>query len=220
MNIKKDDKGDLIEITTDEVNLKGYLSLLKGAKGIVVFAHGSGSGRDSPRNQYVAEVLRQAGFGTLLFDLLTKEEEVQDSITRHLRFDIKLLTRRLIGVTDWLGQNPKTKDMKIGYFGASTGAAAALAGAAQRDDAVGAVVSRGGRPDLAMDKLKQVMAPTLLIVGGDDTVVIELNEKALANLQTTKKLSIVQGASHLFVEPGTLETVANLAAEWFKNYLV
>lgn len=191
--------------------LKGTLSLPAGYQTIVVFAHGSGSGRFSPRNQFVAGALQSAGIGTLLMDLLEKEEEDD----REKVFDIELLAGRLQGAADWLRQQPHTKDLCVGYFGASTGAAAALVAAARQPEGVIAVVSRGGRPDLAADYLPGVQAPTLLIVGGNDAVVITLNEEALALLRCPKQLIIIPGATHLFPEPGALEEVARLASEWF-----
>jgi len=182
--------------------------------------HGSGSSRHSPRNQYVAKELQKSGLATLLFDLLTVEEERIDMLTRHLRFDIDLLSKRLINTTNWLLNNPDTEDLNIGYFGASTGAAAALMAAKEYSDTVKAVVSRGGRPDLAESALMYVKAPTLLIVGGRDTQVIDLNQWALERMvMLDKELKIVPGATHLFEEPGTLEEVARLAGEWFKKYL-
>jgi putative phosphoribosyl transferase len=187
---------------------------------VVVFAHGSGSSRHSTRNQHVAQLLQQAGLATLLFDLLTAEEEQIDVRTRHLRFNIELLANRMTGVTDWLVQQPETRSLPIGYFGASTGAAAALIAASARPDMVRAVVSRGGRPDLAGDILPFVSVPTLLIVGGKDTPVIAMNQVALARLGTAKKLTIIPGATHLFEEPGALEEVARLASDWFKRHLV
>jgi putative phosphoribosyl transferase len=220
-----------VDIALGPLRLQGILGRTGGDRGIVVFAHGSGSGRRSPRNQFVATVLNEAGFATLLFDLLTVEEEERERYTRHLRFDIGLLAERLFATTLWLNMQPSLRSMPVGYFGASTGAAAALVAAAkfgtteQAQDAdagttrIGAVVSRGGRPDLAGAALHEVRAPTLLIVGGDDTEVITLNQMALRELQTTKAIEIVPGASHLFEEPGTLETAARLAAQWFKRYL-
>lgn len=209
----------LVSVITDNVNLEGNLVIPHGAIGIVLFAHGSGSSRYSPRNRYVAEVLQQAGLATLLLDLLTLEEEEIDLRTRHLRFDIGLLASRLVGATDWLLQNPDTQELKIGYFGASTGAGAALVAAAKRGEVVKAIVSRGGRPDLAGSALPEVKAPTLLIVGGDDLPVIAINEDAMAQLHSIKRLEIVPGATHLFAEPGKLTAVANLAREWFTHYL-
>jgi dienelactone hydrolase len=186
----------------------------------VLFAHGSGSSRHSPRNRYVAGVLRAAGLATLLMDLLTPEEEAEDRHTARLRFDIGLLAERLVGATDWLAQQPQTAGWPVGYFGASTGAGAALVAAAQRPDVVGAVVSRGGRPDLAGGALARVEAPTLLIVGGRDEPVIGLNRQALGRLGAAeKKLVIVSGATHLFEEPGALEEVARLASGWFTRHL-
>ena len=209
----------LVQVSTDSVILESNLGIPEGAEGIVLFAHGSGSSRFSPRNQFVARVLREGGLATLLIDLLTSEEEKIDRRTRHLRFDINLLAGRLVGATDWLSQHPDTRDLHIGHFGASTGAAAALIAATERPDVVEAIVSRGGRPDLAGPVLSQVEAPTLLIVGGNDIPVIELNQQALAQLRTEKKLEIVPGATHLFEEPGALEQVAQLARQWFQRYL-
>ena len=186
---------------------------------MVLFAHGSGSGRHSPRNRFVARQLRAAGLATLLVDLLTEEEEAVDQYTGHLRFDIGLLAGRLIGATDWLGEDPRTAGLAVGYFGASTGGGAALVAAARRPDRAGAVVSRGGRPDLAGPALPHVRAPTLLIVGGRDVPVIAMNQEALAQLRCEKRLEIVPGATHLFEEPGTLEQVARLARDWFNHYL-
>ena len=197
----------------------GDLTIPPKAKGIVLFAHGSGSSRLSSRNRYVAHVLQSAGLATLLIDLLTPEEERLDQITAHLRFDIGLLAERLLNATDWLQSASETNALRIGYFGASTGAGAALVAAASRTELIGAVVSRGGRPDLAGDALAGVKAPVLLIVGGNDDVVIQLNQNALAQLAGEKKLEIVPGASHLFEEPGTLEQVADLAANWFTLHL-
>lgn len=209
----------LVSVIISDVTLEGNLVIPHGAIGIVLFAHGSGSSRYSTRNRYVAEVLQQAGLATLLLDLLTTEEEEIDLRTRHLRFDIGLLASRLVGATDWLLQNPDTQQLKIGYFGASTGAGAALVAAAKRGEVVNAIVSRGGRPDLAGSALPQVKAPTLLIVGGDDLPVIAINEDAMAQLHSIKRLEIVPGATHLFAEPGKLTAVANLAREWFTHYL-
>ena len=198
---------------------QGNLAIPAGARGTILFAHGSGSSRHSPRNRYVARVLQNAGFGTLLMDLLTTEEETLDDQTAALRFDINLLARRLIGATWWLQDQSATANLPIGYFGASTGAAAALVAAAAATNLVSAVVSRGGRPDLAGDALHKVIAPTLLIVGGNDMQVIELNRRAFDLIPAQKKLEIVPGATHLFEEPGALESVANLAANWFEIYL-
>jgi putative phosphoribosyl transferase len=199
--------------------LEGTLNIPDNARGIVLFAHGSGSSRHSPRNQFVAHSLNLARLGTLLLDLLTPDEEAVDSRTGHLRFDINLLAARLEGAVDWLTKQNDTRPLNIGLFGASTGAAAALEAAAHRSSLVSAVVSRGGRPDLAMSLLPDVLAPTLLIVGGNDEPVIEFNQQAMTHLHTTKRLEIVPGATHLFEEPGTLEAVAKLAQNWFVKYL-
>ena len=207
-----------VTIKTLSANLEGSLSVPKAAQGVVLFAHGSGSSRFSPRNRYVAQVLQHAGIGTLLFDLLTKQEEAIDERTGQLRFDIAFLSRRLVEVTDWLAKDLHGKDLKLGYFGASTGAGAALVAAAERPDIIQALVSRGGRPDLAGEALPGVKAPTLLIVGGEDQVVIDMNREALAKLRGEKSLVIVPGATHLFEEPGTLEEVARLAADWFSRH--
>jgi dienelactone hydrolase len=202
------------------VRLEGNLVLPANATGVVLFAHGSGSGRHSPRNRFVAARLQQAGLGTLLIDLLTEDEERIDLRTRHLRFDIGLLAGRLVGTIDWLAAQPATKELPVGLFGASTGGGAALVAAAQRPERVAAVVSRGGRPDLAGDALPAARCPTLLIVGGNDDVVIDLNAAALEQLgAAVKELVIVPGASHLFEEPGKLDEVARLAADWFGRYL-
>ena len=206
-----------VHIRSGDVQLEGELSIPAGAQGVAIFAHGSGSSRHSPRNQFVARTIREAGVGTLLFDLLTKDEEAVDSYTAQLRFDIGLLATRLIDATYWIKGE---LDLRVGYFGSRTGGGAALVAAAQLGDMVGAVVSRGGRPDLAGDALPRVESPTLLIVGGLDYPVIEMNEAALAHLRCEKELKIVPGATHLFEEPGTLEQVANLAAEWFQQHLV
>lgn len=208
-----------VKIPVDNVALDGELILPPGASGVVLFAHGSGSSRHSPRNRFVASVIRRSGLGTLLFDLLTSEEESVDIYTRHLRFDIGLLARRLVAAAKWLKTRQETRDLKIGFFGASTGGAAALVAAAELGEAVGAVVSRGGRPDLAGEALPRVTSPVLLIVGGLDGEVIKLNQQAYALLGCEKEIKIVHGATHLFEEPGTLETVADLAAEWFRDYL-
>jgi dienelactone hydrolase len=206
-------------VSTDSIKLHGDLTIPKSAKGIVLFAHGSGSSRHSPRNMYVAQVLQKADLATLLIDLLTEDEEKVDDYTAHLRFDIQLLAKRLSGATSWIMKYPVTKNFKIGYFGASTGAAAALVASTDYPDTIDAIVSRGGRPDLAGTTLPHVKAPTLLIVGGNDGPVIEMNEKALNLITAEKKLVIVPGATHLFEEPGTLEQAAQLAADWFVSHL-
>jgi putative phosphoribosyl transferase len=210
----------LVRVEAGLVTLEGNLCLPEGAHGIVLFAHGSGSSRYSPRNRYVARLLNAAKLATLLVDLLTSDEEAIDLRTAHLRFDIGLLGERLIAATDWLTQHPDTRDLRVGYFGASTGAGAALVAAAERPHVVGAVVSRGGRPDLAGPALARVQTPTLLIVGGNDFAVIELNRTALAQLRCEKRLVIVPGATHLFEELGALDEVARLAREWFERYLM
>jgi len=206
-------------IAAGTADLEASLCVPKDATSIVLFAHGSGSSRHSPRNRYVAQVLRQGGLATLLMDLLTAAEEREDARTARLRFDIDLLAQRLAGAIDWLVENPATSNLRIGLFGASTGAAAALVAAAERPEGVGAVVSRGGRPDLALPVLGRVKAPTLLIVGSLDQPVIGMNREALAHLQTEKRMEIVPGATHLFEEEGALEEVARLAREWFRTYL-
>jgi putative phosphoribosyl transferase len=199
--------------------LDGNLTLVDQKKALVLFAHGSGSSRHSPRNQFVARTLNEAGLATLLFDLLTPEEESVDIYTREHRFNIGLLAERLVHATKWAKQQKQTKDFHIGYFGSSTGGGAALVAAAELPDDIGAVVSRGGRPDLAGDALPKVEAPTLLIVGGDDHVVIELNEQARAQMKCECKIEIVPDATHLFEEPGALEQVAKLASEWFLRHI-
>jgi putative phosphoribosyl transferase len=206
-----------VEIPVHEVTLSGELNIPRNAAGVVLFAHGSGSSRHSPRNRHVARTIRKAGVGTLLFDLLTRDEEAIDAYTRQLRFDIDLLADRLVNATYWL--KGEFDHVRAGYFGASTGAAAALVAAAQLGEIVGAVVSRGGRPDLAADSLPLVKAPTLLIVGGLDYPVIEMNQQAYAHLRCEKEIEIVPGATHLFEEPGTLDQVAHLAAKWFQTHL-
>ena len=208
-----------VQITSGGATLEGELSVPASAQGLVLFAHGSGSSRHSPRNQYVARVIREAGVGTLLFDLLTREEESVDIYTRHLRFDIGLLAERLVAATNWLKRTSELERLRVGYFGSSTGGGAALVAAAEVGDQIGAVVSRGGRPDLAGAALPRVKAPTLLVVGGYDEPVIKLNQEAYAQLRCEKELQIVPNASHLFEEPGTLEEVARLAAEWFQQHL-
>jgi putative phosphoribosyl transferase len=207
-----------IHIPVGDVVLEGDLVVPDNASGVVVFAHGSGSGRHSPRNRQVASTLNEAGFGTLLMDLLTAEEDEFDRVTGEHRFDIPLLADRLVAAIDWL-RGGEPAGLSIGLFGASTGAAAALVAAAARADDVAAVVSRGGRPDLAGSALSRVRAPTLLIVGGADHQVLELNRRALKQLRTEKELAVVPGAGHLFEEAGALEQVAELAAEWFSRYL-
>ena len=209
------DREQPVRIPMDADVHEGALIVPPGAKGLVLFAHGSGSGRLSPRNNYVASVLRESGVATLLFDLLTEKE---DRIYEN-RFDIDLLTQRLQLATEWVKQQAATRHLAIGYFGASTGAAAALKAAAALGPAIRAVVSRGGRPDLALDDLPRVQAPTLLLVGGNDDVVIELNRKAYRELRAEKELKIIPGATHLFEEPGTLEQVASAAAHWFQRHL-
>jgi len=209
----------LVRFLAGTATLEGQLVVPSGARGVVLFAHGSGSGRHSPRNLYVARVLREAGLATLLIDLLSADEEQVDRRTGHLRFDIVLLADRLIASTDLLAQTPATRALRVGYFGASTGAGAALVAAAKRPEIVAAIVSRGGRPDLAGPSLPLVQAPTLLIVGGNDTPVISMNRDAMEKLCVDTKLEIVAGASHLFEEPGTLEAVARLARDWFCRHL-
>jgi putative phosphoribosyl transferase len=209
----------LVRIPAGAVTLEGDLQVPKQAAGVVLFAHGSGSGRHSSRNKFVAGALQAAGLATLLMDLLTREEEDIDQHTAHLRFDIPLLADRLVAATRWLGEEPSTRALEVGYFGASTGAGAALVAAAAEPERIGAVVSRGGRPDLAAKALPLVRAPTLLIVGGRDPQVLELNRVALARMQAETRLEVVPGASHLFEEPGTLEAAAQLARDWFVLYL-
>ena len=209
-----------VRIDIDSVSLAGRLTIPQNARSIVLFVHGSGSSRHSPRNQFVAEILQAKGMATLLFDLLTAGEDYMDQRTASLRFDIDLLTWRLVGATGWTKRNPLTQDLQIGYFGASTGAAAALAAAARLQKSVGAIVSRGGRPDLAGEALGLVRTPTLLIVGSRDETVLQLNRLALAQLRSPEKeLMVVFGATHLFEEPGALEEVARTAAEWFSHHL-
>ena len=208
-----------ITIPLAGLELGGELQLPPGAGGLVLFAHGSGSSRHSPRNQFVARRLRSAGMGTLLFDLLTAAEEKAEARTGALRFNIPLLAERLVGATRWAREQSVARELRFGYFGASTGAAAALIAAANLPEIIGAVVSRGGRPDLAGAALERVRAPTLLIVGGDDTPVIALNETARDQLRCENAMRIVPGASHLFEEPGALEAVADLAADWFAEWL-
>lgn len=212
-------EGHLIEVRAGPVVLGGTLGVPADARGVVLFAHGSGSSRHSPRNRVVAAFLRAEHLGTFLIDLLTTAEEAADSATGQFRFDIDLLGDRLIAITDWLRSSPETGHLPVCYFGASTGAAAALVAAAHRSSAVHAVVSRGGRPDLAWSALPQVTAPTLLVVGELDFGVLDLNRKALEQLRAEKALAVVAGATHLFEEPGALEEVARLAGEWFHRHL-
>ena len=207
------------QIQAGRAVLPGNLHLPEGAGALVLFAHGSGSSRHSPRNQLVARTLNDAGLATLLFDLLTPDEEAIDMQTRELRFNIHLLAERLVHATKWARQQPETRDLRIGYFGSSTGGAAALVAAVDIPQDVDAVVSRGGRPDLADEALPKVQAPTLLIVGADDDIVIELNEQARDRMRCEVKLEIIPGATHLFEEPGTLEKVATLASDWFVKHI-
>jgi dienelactone hydrolase len=209
----------IVKIPAGRVSLEGNLSIANNAKGIILFAHGSGSSRLSPRNILVSNNLVKAGFGTLLFDLLTSDEEQLDDITAELRFNIDFLAERLEQATEYLKREPDTKDFNFGYFGASTGAAAAIVASVKHKNRVKAIVSRGGRADMAENALAQVVAPTLLIVGGNDTEVIGLNRTALAQITAKKELAIVPGATHLFEEPGALNHVSNLAIDWFNKYL-
>ena len=210
--------GREVEIATENGPTFGNLSVPPGAEGIVLFAHGAGSSRHSPRNNYVAQVLRAVGLATFMMDLLTQEEERVDVYTREFRFDIGLLARRLVLATDWLDGEDETRRLRTGYFGSSTGAAAAIMAAAGRDDIHG-IVSRGGRPDLAGPALGQFSAPILLIVGGFDTQVLQMHRDAMAQMRAPAELKIVPGASHLFEEPGKLEEVAEIAAEWLVEHL-
>jgi putative phosphoribosyl transferase len=209
----------IVHVPAGRATLEGNLVVPPRARGVVLFAHGSGSSRHSRRNQFVARQLQDGGLATLLIDLLTPEEEQVDAVTRHVRFDIQLLADRLNAAISWLGERPETRELRVGLFGASTGGGAALVAAANDPDRVGAVVSRGGRPDLAGPALPRVGAPTLLIVGGDDVPVIALNERAMAEMRCEVRLEIVPGASHLFEEPGALERVAELARDWLASYL-
>jgi putative phosphoribosyl transferase len=209
-----------VQVPAGPVHLVGELIVPENATGLIVFVHGSGSSRHSPRNQFVAQSLQSHHLGTLLFDLLTEEEEQREFYTGHLRFDVNMLAERLLHATEWLKQQPEAEPLNIGYFGSSTGAAAALIAAANGDERIGAIVSRGGRPDLAADHLRKVKAPTLFIVGGRDLPVLDLNESAFERLRGEKLVRILPGATHLFEEPGALEQVARLAAEWFGNYLL
>jgi len=208
-----------VMVRVHEAELEGYLSLPTAATGVVIFAHGSGSSRHSPRNRYVADLLNEGGLATLLIDLLTADEQEVDLQTVQLRFDIPFLAGRLVAITQWLSHQPQAADFKTGYFGASTGAGAALVAAAEIPERIHAVVSRGGRIDLAGAALAQVRAPMLAIVGGNDTVVLDLNRKALARMNCVKHLDVIPGASHLFEEPGTLQQVATLARAWFAEKL-
>jgi len=208
-----------VQIDAGRAVLSGNLTIPANTVALVLFAHGSGSSRHSPRNQVVARTLNGAGLGTLLFDLLTPNEEAVDTYTREHRFNIGLLAQRLVHATEWAKQQEETRDLRVGYFGSSTGGGAALVAAAEIPHLVGAVVSRGGRPDLAGDALPKVQAPTLLIVGGQDDIVIELNEMARDQMRCEVKLEIVPGATHLFEEPGALEKVAKLASDWFVSHL-
>jgi dienelactone hydrolase len=221
MNVTSESKiqEQLVSIPAGSAILKGILAIPQKARGIVLFAHGSGSTRLSPRNQYVAKLLQEEGLATLLFDLLTPSEQAIDLRTMNIRFDLGLLAERLVSATDWLTKQELTRHLRVGYFGASTGGGAALLAATERPESVVAIVSRGGRPDLAGTALTRVQAPTLLIVGEYDLPVIRLNQEALALLDVDKQLKIVAGATHLFDEPGTLEEVAGLAGQWFKRYL-
>jgi pimeloyl-ACP methyl ester carboxylesterase len=213
MSVRVDEKA--VTVSIGPIALPGDLAIPPQAKGIVIFAHGSGSSRLSPRNRFVAEALREGGTGTLLFDLLTEREDQDYS----RRFDIALLTERLVGATRWLRGRPEAEGLGLGYFGASTGSAAALFAAAELGNEISAIVSRGGRPDLAAPALGTVQAPTLLIVGGEDHTVLDLNRNAYQRLKTAKHLAIIPGATHLFEEPGALEEVARLARDWFRKYL-
>lgn len=210
---------ETVAMALGDAEVSGDLFIPTGARGLVMFAHGSGSSRHSPRNQAVAAHLNRAGFATLLLDLLTEAEEARDAWTAELRFDIDLLTRRLVDAVDWLPQRPLVEGLPLGLFGASTGAAGALRAAAERPDLIRAVVSRGGRPDLATDALARVSAPVLLIVGGHDELVLGMNREAAERLHAPHKVAVVPGATHLFEEPGALEQVSALAAEWFQRYL-
>jgi putative phosphoribosyl transferase len=212
-------RGERITVEIGKLRLSGELVVPPGAEAIILFAHGSGSSRLSPRNQLVARAMNEGRLGTLLFDLLTEDEEVTERFTRHLRFDIGLLARRVLGATDWLLRQPVARGRSLGYFGSSTGAAAAIAAAAERPNEVGAIVSRGGRPDLAGEALTRIRQPTLLIVGGDDVDVMGLNRLAFDEMVCVKELRSVPGATHLFEEPGALESVAAMARGWFRQHL-
>ena len=209
----------IVQIPVDSMHLEAEWIMPPNASGVVIFAHGSGSSRHSRRNQFVASILHESGVGTVLLDLLTRQEERRDAADGQLRFDIEMLTNRLITAVRWVEDHPAAHDQPLGLFGASTGAAAAIAAASILGDRISAVVSRGGRPDLAYEHLRHVTAPTLLIVGERDDAVVRLNKEASQHLRCLKKLSIIPGATHLFEEPGALERVASLAASWFKNHL-
>ncbi|MFP3895998.1 MAG: dienelactone hydrolase family protein [Anaerolineales bacterium] len=215
----QDDVGKLVHVPTDGATVEANLSIPDGAEGIVLFAHGTGSSRHSPRNNFVADELRDGGLATLLIDLMTPEEKDLDRRTRQVRFDIDRLARRVVGATDWLLEQEETQNLNLGYFGSSTGAAGGLIAATERPEAAKAVVSRGGRVDLAGDVLDHVRAPSLFIVGGNDYRVLELNRQALQKLTSEKSLEVVAGAGHLFEEPGALDEVARLAREWFQEHL-
>lgn len=219
MVVKKAGISHEVQIQVGSVTLEGFLNIPQDAKGLVLFAHGSGSSRHSPRNQFIAKFLQDARIGTLLFDLLTLKEEEKDAATMNIRFNIPFLAERLLKATEWVFQFPDTSHLTVGYFGASTGAAAALIAAAELGNKINAVVSRGGRPDLAGHSLYKVTAPTLLIVGGNDFGVIELNQQAYELLNTTKKMEIIPHATHLFEETGALEEVGRMAGLWFQQYL-
>jgi putative phosphoribosyl transferase len=218
-NVPIETEASPVHIPLHEVTLEGDLVIPRDGESIVIFAHGSGSSRKSSRNQYVASILHEAKIGTLLFDLLTAQEEREEYFTRHLRFDIPFLARRLASATGWLKHEAPDGHEKIGYFGASTGAAAAIVAAAESEHNIKAIVSRGGRPDLAASALRKVTAPTLLIVGGDDLGVIDLNREAFSELASHRELMTIPGATHLFSEPGALEQVALIARDWFTKYL-
>jgi pimeloyl-ACP methyl ester carboxylesterase len=213
------DVGKLVHVSADSVIVEGNLSVPEGGEGIVLFAHGTGSSRHSPRNNFVAEELRDGELATLLIDLLTPEEKEIDRRTRRIRFDIDRLAERVVGAMDWLAGQSETEDLDIGLFGSSTGAAAALIAATKRPSLASAVVSRGGRVDMAEPILDEVTAPTLFIVGGNDRQVLDLNRQALAQLEAEKQLEVIPGAGHLFEEPGALDEVARLAREWFQRHL-
>lgn len=219
MNTRSEFSPESIRIEAGQVLLDGDLTLPTSPSGLVVFVHGSGSSRLSPRNRLVAKAINDQGMATLLFDLLTPDEEQVDQFTREYRFDIALLSERMVATVDWIDRQPRLQHLPLGLFGASTGAAAALNTAAARPKRIGSVVSRGGRPDLAMEMLPQVQAPTLLIVGGEDTVVIDLNQQAAQHLSARHQVSIIPGATHLFEEPFKLEEVARQACQWFLETL-